>query len=51
VISGVTAVRHRTLQQTRIFEGVLKSNLQLTEIVVQTDSLTMNLKSANFNEP
>jgi len=29
---------------------VLKANLQLTEIVVQTDSLTVNLKSGNFNE-
>jgi hypothetical protein len=49
VISGVTAMRQRTLQQTRIFEGVLKANLQLTEIVVQSDSLTMNFKSGNLN--
>ena len=50
MISGVTAVRHRALQQTRIFEVVLKANLQLTEIVVQTGSLKVNLKSGNFNE-
>jgi hypothetical protein len=50
VISGVTAVRHSALQQTRIFEVVLKANLQLTEIVVQTDSLKVNLNSGNFNE-
>jgi hypothetical protein len=43
-------VRHRTLEQTRIFKGMLKANLQLTEIVVQTDSLKVNLISGNFNE-
>jgi hypothetical protein len=43
-------VRDGTLQQTRILEGVLKANLQLTEIVVQTDSLTVNLKNGSFNE-
>jgi hypothetical protein len=49
VIRGKTAMRHRPLQQTRIFEVVLKANLQLTEIVVQTFSPTVNLKSGNFN--
>ena len=50
MIGGVTAVRDSTLQQTRIFESVLKANLQLTEIVVQTDSLTVKLMSGSFNE-
>ena len=42
-------MRQRTLQQTCIFEGVLKANLQLTEIVVQTDSLSVNFKYGNLN--
>ena len=50
MIGGVTAVRDGALEQTRIFEGMLKANLQLTEIVVQTDSLKVNLISGNFNE-
>ena len=35
---------HSPLQQTWIFEVVLQASLQLTEIVVQTDSLKVNLK-------
>jgi hypothetical protein len=50
VISGVTAMRHSPLQQTCIFEVVLQANLQLTEIVVQTESLKVNLKNGHFNE-
>jgi len=42
-------MRHRTLQQTCIFEVVLKANLQVTEIVVQTDGLTVNLKNGKVN--
>jgi hypothetical protein len=48
VISGVTAVRHRALQQTCIFEVVLKADLQLTEIVVQTDCLTVSFESGKI---
>jgi hypothetical protein len=44
VIRGVAAMRHGLHEQTRIFEVVLKASLQLTEIVVQTDSLRLKLK-------
>ena len=38
-------MRHSPLQQIYIFEVVLQADLQLTEIVVQTESLKLNLKN------
>jgi hypothetical protein len=49
VICGVTAMRHSPLQQIYIFEVVLQADLQLTEIVVQTESLKLNLKNDHLN--
>ena len=42
-------MRHSPLQQICIFEVVLQADLQLTEIVVQTESLKLNLKNDHLN--